>query len=63
MPARLVLVGAELVDRTGLVDLVFVDPADGVTWRVGVKSLRGPEPPAPPTVGGLDKNDPELPRA
>ncbi len=62
LPARLILDRVELVDRTGLMELVLIDPADGAEWRVGVKSLRPPVLPRPanndPTIMDEDGTPP-----
>ncbi len=62
MPAPLIITGAELVDRTGLIELVFMDPADGAEWRVAVRSLRAPVLPRPadndPTIMDEDGTPP-----
>ncbi len=52
--ARLVLTGAELIDRDGI-ELIFTDPNDGAEWRARVRTV-GPPVVFVPTPSNL--NDP-----
>ncbi len=52
------LIGAELMDRNGTIELIFADPADGAVWRVSVRSMRVPEVPPRPEPAGVDPNGP-----
>lgn len=61
MAAPLVFQGAELVDRAGELELVFVDPADGAEYRVGVRTVRPPVVPPPPAPSNFRDADGRFP--
>jgi hypothetical protein len=59
--AELELVRAELVERTGNIELTFRDKEDGALWRVGIRSLREPEVPNRPSAPVMQDSPPDRP--
>ena len=77
MIAELAFIRAELIDRAGAIELVFVDRADGAEWRVPVKAntpfvpqrqggtlpdATGPSQPASPAPSPTEPNPDQSPR-